>query len=444
MILKRKVDNYLKKWKENPNHLPLIISGARQIGKTTSIRKFGRENYNSFIEINFASEPKYKRIFENGYSTMEIIKQISYMNPNVKFIEGSTLIFFDEVQEFMDSTTSLKFFAEDGRFDVICSGSLLGINYKCVSSVSVGYKMDFEMKSLDFEEFLWARGYSDEFVNEILDYIISLKPIPEFLYDVLEGLFTDYIVVGGMPNVVKNFIVNQNFEGVLQMQKQLLTDYEHDISKYADGLDSARIKNVYRHIAPQLGKENKKFQITQIGHGARFRDYRGCNEWLYDAGIVNICYCIHNLTLPLKGNIESTNFKIYFADSSLLIASLDKQSQRDLRIDKNFGVYKGALYENLVAEALVKQGYELYFYKNSASTIEIDFLIRYYDYIVPIEVKAGRERAVSLNTVLSKYENMKFGIKFAHRNIGYTNNVITLPYFTVFLLEKFLEKVDLK
>ena len=443
MILRRKVDNYLKKWKENPNRLPLIIRGARQIGKTTSIRKFAKETYNSFIEINFITEPKYRRIFENGYSVVEIIKQISYMNPNVKFIEGSTLIFFDEVQEFMDATTCLKFFAEDGRFDVICSGSLLGINYKCVSSVSVGYKTDYEMKSLDFEEFLWAKGYDEGFVSDILNNIISLNPIPNLLYDVLERLFIDYIVVGGMPNVVKNYIINQNFEGVLQMQKQLLTDYEHDISKYAEGLDSARIKNVYRHIAPQLGKENKKFQITQIGHGARFRDYRGCNEWLSDAGIVNICYCLHSLTLPLKGNVESNTFKMYFADSSLLIASLDDQSQKDLRINRNFGVYKGALYENFIAEALVKQGYELCFYRNSASTIEIDFLIRYHDYIIPIEVKAGRDRAISLNTVLSKYENMKFGIKFAHRNIGLVNNIITLPYFTVFLLEKILDNIDI-
>ena len=291
MYLKRKIDQYLQEWKAGENRKPLIVKGARQIGKTESIREFAKANYSSFIEINFVEEPKYKTIIEEGYAAVDIIKNISRIDPDKKFIPQDTLILFDELQEFPEIATSLKFFCQDGRFDVICSGSLLGISYQRIESNSVGYKNDYLMYSMDFEEFLWAKGYSDEVIDEMLDHMIKGTPFPEGQLNVYQNLFLDYCILGGLPGVVKEYIQTDTIEGTLQIQRQLLADYEEDIRKYAEGVDQTRILNVFNHIPIQLAKDNKKFQISKVAKGARFKDYRGCIEWLKDAGLVNICYC---------------------------------------------------------------------------------------------------------------------------------------------------------
>lgn len=440
-MLKRKIDTFLTEWKERPDHNPLIIKGARQTGKTTSIRHFARNHYAHFFEINFTEMPKYKQIFEDGYDPDSIIRNITIMNPEAVFVPGETLLFFDEIQDYMEATVSLKFFSLDGRYDVICSGSSLGIHYKEVSSVSVGYKEDYDMYSLDFEEFLWACGYPDSFIESLLKNINSLKPFSSLLLEQMNQRFMDYILTGGMPAVVEKFVENKNFSGILSMQKQIFKDYDDDIGKYTEGLDTARIRNVYRHIAPQLGKENHKFQITKLGHGARASQYEGTQEWLSDAGVVNICYSSPNLSLPLKGNEDSSNYRIYFADTSLLLACLDEESQEDLRVNKNLGVYRGAMYENFAAEALTKQGYDLFFYRSEDARTELDFLIRIKDRIVPIEVKAGKTKARSLNAVISdkNIPLITYGFKYSSNNIGVSDYVITVPYFTLFLLKRALQ-----
>lgn len=440
-MLKRKIDQFLTDWKRNPNHKPLIIKGARQTGKTTSIRFFARNHYQSVIEINFAEEPKYKQIFEDGYDPDSVIRNITILNPDALFIPGKTLIFFDEIQEYMEATVSLKFFSQDGRYDVICSGSSLGIHYKEVSSVSVGFKEDYDMYSMDFEEFLWACGYDESLTERILQNLLNLKPFSSLMMDQMNQRFMDYILTGGMPEIVERFAENHNFSGILKMQKQIFRDYDDDIGKYTEGLETARIRNVYRHIAPQLGKENHKFQITRLGHGARASQYEGTQEWLSDAGVVNICYCSQDLTLPLKGNEDPSNYRIYFADTSLLLASMDEESQEDLRVNKNLGVYRGAMYENLAAEALTKQGYDLFFYRSKDARTELDFLIRVQDQIVPIEVKAGKTKARSLNAVIAdeKIPAITWGFKFSTGNIGAAGHVITLPFFTLFLLKRALQ-----
>ena len=252
MYLKRKIDDFLMKWKENPNRLPLIVKGSRQIGKTESIRHFAMAaGYESFIEINFVSEAKYKRIIDDGYSASSIVKNISFLDPSKKFIDGKTLIFFDEITEFPEIATSLKFFKEDGRFDVICSGSLLGVSYKRIESNSVGYKYDYEMLSMDFEEFLWAKGYQEDLVNDMLMHMRDLKPFSSLDMSVLQSLFLDYSVLGGMPIVVRNYIEKGSFEGSLDLQRQLIADYREDIRKYASGLDQTRILNVFNSIPSQ-------------------------------------------------------------------------------------------------------------------------------------------------------------------------------------------------
>ena len=440
MYLKRKVDTFLIAWKADPERKPLIIKGSRQVGKTESINHFAAGNYESVIEINFVRDEKYKGIIADGYEAAAIIKNISLIDPSKKFIPGKTLIFFDEITEFPEIATSLKFFCIDGRFDVICSGSMLGVNYRKIESNSVGYKKDYNMYSLDFEEFLWAKGYSEDTVSDMLSHMKELKPFNELEMSVFHSLFLDYNILGGMPAVVAEYIQKKTFEGSLDTQKQLIADYKEDIRKYASGIDQTRIINVFNRIAPQLARENKKFQISKVASGARFRDYRGCAEWLADAGMVNICYCMEFPELPLGGNYDPDVFKLYFSDTGLLVSLLDDESQVDLRANKNLGVYKGALYENMVGEALVKQGYKLFYYRSDDSTMETDFFIRSMSSLIPIEVKAKTGRVKSMNKLIDsdKYSDVRYGFKLSHNNIGHENHIYTFPYFCAFLLKRFM------
>ena len=300
------------------------------------------------------------------------------------------------------------------------------------------------MYSMDFEEFLWAKGYDDTFRKVLCEHMISCKPLNDAVFSTAKRLFLDYCVLGGMPEVVCNYIEKGTFEGSLELQHQLIDDYKEDIRKYADGVDQTRILNVFNRIVPQLAQKNKKFQISKVASGARFKDYRGCIEWLNDAGIVNICYCLSFPELPLKGNYNNDIFKLYFADSGLLVSMLDDEAQDDLRANKNLGVYKGALYENIVGEALVKSGGQLYYYKRSDSTLEQDFFLRTADSLVPVEVKSANGRAKSLKTLIQSehYGDIKFGIKLIDGNIGYSDKVFTFPYFCSFLLKEILPKLD--
>lgn len=444
-LLKRKIDAYLVAWKSNPDRKPLIVKGARQIGKTRSIEQFVKHNYKSVIQINFVEQKKYKAIFDDGFEVDTILKNISLLNPEFKFIPGETAFFFDELQACPNCATSLKFFKLDGRFDVICSGSLMGINYKEIESNSVGYKEDYEMHSMDFEEFLWAKGYSDELVEDLYQHMLDIRPLSTLQMDTLFALFRDYVTIGGMPEVVNTYIKNKNFSGTFAIQQQLLKDYEEDITKYVEGLDKAKVKAVYNHISAFLAKENKRFQITKIGRNARNRDYIGCVEWLADAGVVNICYCMNHPELPLKGNYDPKMYKVYYKDTGLLIASLDEEAQEDLRANKNLGTYKGAIYENIVADMLVKQGYPLYYYSNDRPPIEMDFFVRDTDSLIPIEVKANDGATASLNNLLKedKYPDIKYGIKLGYKNIGYNGKFYTFPYFLTFLLKRFLAEVQM-
>lgn len=440
-LLERKIDAYLSAWKNNPNRKPLIIKGARQIGKTMSIRAFGLANYKSVIEINFVLQKKFRTIFENGYEVDSIIKNISLLEPSWHFVPGETLIFFDELQKCPDCATSLKSFCQDRRYDVICSGSLMGIYYEEIESNAVGFKEDYEMYSMDFEEFLWAKGYSREQVEDLYRHMVDLVPFSQLEMDTMMSIFRDYMTIGGMPEVVQKYIDNGNFEGTLPLQRQLLKDYEEDITKYASHTDKAKVLAVYNHISAFLAKENKKYQITKIAKGARNREYIGAVDWLKQAGVINVCYCLNNVELPLKGNYAPENYKLYYHDTGLLIASLDEEAQEDLRTNKNFGTYKGAVYENIVGEMLRKSGYEqLYFYKHENPAIEMDFFVRDAQSLVPVEVKSKDGATASLNNLIKweSYPDVKFGVKFGYKNIGWNGMFYTFPYFLAFLLKRFL------
>lgn len=438
--LRRKVDKILENWKKTDNRYPLIIKGARQIGKTEAIEHFAKNHYKSIIEINFVLQKQYKTIFDDGFDVDTIIRNISLINPEFQFIENETLFFFDEIQDCINCATSLKSFQIDGRYDVICSGSLMGINYQEIESNSVGYKQDYEMYSLDFEEYLWAKGYKDEQIESFYKKMLNIQPLSTLEYNILLDNFREYMVLGGMPKVVFTFVTQKNYSGTLQLQKQLLLDYEEDITKYAGGLNKGRILDIYRKIPIFLGSDNKKFKISKIKKNARNRDYVGVVDWLSNAGIVNVCYCMGLPELPLKGNYNPDNYKLYFGDTGLLIGSLDEEVQEDLRYNKNFNTYKGAIYENIISEILVKQGYKLYFYKNEKSTIEMDFMIQDRNSLIPVEVKANDQATTSLNKLIKdqKYSDIHYGIKFANKNIGFNDYFYTFPYFLAFFLKRFL------
>lgn len=437
----RKIDQFLMDWKNRLDHKPLIIKGARQIGKTDAVRYFAKHNYENIIEINFALQKQYHTIFDDGFEVDTILKNISLINPTVQFIPNKTLIFFDELQDCINAATALKSFNEDGRFDVICSGSMMGINYNQIESNSVGNKEDYNMYSLDFEEFLWAKGYQPEQIDDLYAHMLNLEPFSETELNVMFNNFTDYMVVGGMPEIVWSFVQNKNFEGILEKQKQILLDYEEDITKYASGLEQTKILNVYHKIPVFLGNDNKKFQVSKLESNARSRDYIGVVDWLERAGVINVSYCLANPSLPLKGNYNPDNYRVYFSDTGLLIGSLDEEAQEDLRSNRNFNTYKGAIYENIVADALVKEGYKLYFYKNEKSTIEMDFIVRDKNSLVPVEVKATNGTTASLNNMIKNdsFADTNYGIKLAMKNIGFNGKIYTFPYFLAFLLKRFLK-----
>ena len=441
MYLKRKIDSFLKQWKEDKNHYPLIVKGARQVGKTESILHFAKENYSNVVYINFALEKKYINILDDGYDVDSIIKNITFVNNSIAFKEKETIIIFDEIQEYPDIATTLKPFKIDGRFDVICSGSMLGINYNKIHSNSVGYKTDYEMYSMDFEEFLWAKGYKQEYIDNILIHMEQLKPFSDIQLNVYKNLFLDYCVLGGMPAVVKNYISSNSFSNTLNIQRQIMLDYEEDVRKYAIGLDKTKILSVYRSVPSQLAKENKKFQFNKIEKNARSREYSGCIDWLIDARVIMQCNCLLYPELPLKGNIDESKYKLYYPDTGLLVANLDEEAQEDLRMNKNLGVYKGALYENFVAEAFLKQGLGLFYYKKENSSLEEDFFARTKDSLVPIEVKSNSNKSKSLSSLINNENSydIHFGIKLGNFNIGFANNIFTFPYFCSFFIKDFLK-----
>ena len=300
------------------------------------------------------------------------------------------------------------------------------------------------MYSMDFEEFLWAKGYSQQRIDDILRHMTEWQPFGETEMNTYKALLLDYCVLGGMPDVVQSYLETGVFSGSVDTQKQICMDYEEDVRKYAEGLDQTKIISVYRSIPSQLAKENKKFQLSKIDKKARSREYTGCVEWLIDAGVVTECKCLGYPELPLKGNVEEGKYKLYYPDTGLLISMLDDEAQEDLRVNKNLGVYKGALYENFVAEAFVKQGLQLFYYRKENPSLEEDFFVRSKSELIPVEVKSNRDKSKSLNALIKneKYSDIKQGIKLGDFNVGVANNIFTFPYFCAFKIKDFVKTLD--
>lgn len=431
-MLRRKITDELIKWKNNEDKMCLVVKGARQVGKTFIIDKFARENYEHYTYINFDENPAYGAIFDGDADVETLIKQISLRVPGAELIPGKTLIFLDEIQNCPRARTALKFFAIDKRFDVIASGSLLGINYKDVPSYPVGYVEHLEMYSLDFEEFLWANGIGENSIADIKEYFDKREKVPQAMHEKMLELFKEYIVVGGMPRAVNEFVKTHNFANVLRLQKAIIDDYTDDIAKYAEGVEKAKARACFLSIPKHLSKDYKKFRYSLVESHGTARKFGGSLMWLYDAGIINFCYNLALPELPLEGNAKSDVFKVYMRDTGLLMAMLEDGSQEDI-IDGNLGIYKGAIFENIIADIFGKSGKKLYYFEYN-SKIEIDFFIRYKKQATAVEVKsADNTKAKSMMSVMQNY-GVKYGIKLSAKNIGGTDSIDSIPlYMAMFL-----------
>jgi len=440
-MIKRKMYKYLINWKQKKDKSALIIKGARQVGKSYLVREFGRNEYEGYIEINFLKNPLYKNIFKGDLSAEEIFKRLSAYIPNLKIIPFKTLLFLDEIQVCAEARTAVKFLVEDGSVDVISSGSLLGLSYledddKNVTeptSLPVGYEEQITMYSLDFEEFLWAKGYNDDAIAYLKDFYISNKEVPKELNDKYLELFREFMIVGGMPEVVQTFIDTNNFQEASKIQGKILADYQDDISKHAKGQEKIKVRQCYDSIPKQLAKEYKKFQYSVVEKGKTSKKYGGSIKWLCDSSLVNKCSNVNEAYIPLLAYEMDDQFKLYLNDTGLLLYLYGPETKLAILNNTLKGNSKGGIYENIISESLLKRGYKLYYYKTQNSSMEIEFVIEKNGEVIPIEVKAGNDSTPSLNSFINKY-HPKVSYKFVNGNVGFLDGKKTLPHYMVMFI----------
>ena len=436
-MLKRKIEKELYNWKMDKGHKPLIVKGLRQSGKSYSVLEFANKNYANVIYINFQTNEDYKKIFENNLDVENLKMQISAYFTDAKFEEGKTIIILDEIQECSRARLALKFFKLDGRYDVIATGSLLGIRglNDDVTSVPVGYEEELKMFPLDFEEFLWAMGINEEIIEELKKCLIEKRKVAEGIHQKMKELLLQYIIVGGMPEAVQKFIETNNLNDVNKIKANILSSYKDDMVKYVDVKDKTKINECFESIPYQLAKENKKFKYNVVKNKATKNDYAGVLEWLENFGIIKRCFNLTRMEKPLGAYVEENKFKVYMADIGLLISMIDENVDKEI-LSGNLNIYKGAIYENLYADFLIKNEKPLYYFTRETS-LEIDFVMNYENEVTLVEVKANTGNAKSLKTVLNdkKRYDIDKALKFGDYNIGYVNNVLTLPLYMGFLVK---------
>lgn len=438
-MLKRKIEQKLIDWKNKENHKPLIIKGCRQCGKTFSVLDFANKNYKNVVYLNFFENSDYASVFAGSLEVDTIVMMISaLLGSNVAFESGNTVLILDEIQECPQARTALKFFRNDGRYDVIGTRSLLGVKGygKEPKSIPVGSETVIDMYPLDFEEFLWANGINDAVIAMLKKCLEEEIPVPEALHSRMKQLLLQYTVVGGMPDAVQTFVDTKQMNEVLQIQRDIVRSYEDDMVKYADKSDKSKIKECFQSIPKQLSKENKKFQYSIVKKGSTASKYAGSLQWIEDAGIIVRCYNLNITELPLDGNAEENIFKVYMADCGLFISMLEDGTQYDILQGNLFG-YKGAIFENLIADVFSKMGRKLYYFHKD-SGLEVDFVIRYKGQATLIEVKAATGNTKSTRTILSHPEKyyVSQAIKLGDYNVGRTDQILTLPLYMAFLLNE--------
>jgi len=439
-MLKRKVYNELVAWKENHDKKCLMIRGARQVGKTYIIREFGNKEYQSYIEINFVKNKSLKEIFNGDLDAPSIYKKMTANMPDIQLIPHNTLIFLDEIQVCGRARTAIKFLAEDNQFDIITSGSLLGLTYgedgdddvEEVESNPTGYEDFITMYSLDFEEFLWAMGIDSERLKILKEYYESDSPVPKVTNQYYENLFREYIVVGGMPEVVEDFTINKDFNSVQKIQDRIITDYGFDIAKHAKGAEKIKVKKCYDSIPKQLAKELKKFQYGIVEKNQTSKKYAGSITWLVDSALVHICNNVYEPYLPLIGNVKEEQFKLYFNDTGLLCSIYGFETKRAILNNTLKGNVKGGIYENIIGESLIKKGYKLYYYKPD-NIHELEFLIEKDGEVLPIEVKAGNAPTPSLNHFIDDFKP-SIAYKLIDGQLGKVDCKKSIPHYMILFL----------
>ena len=446
-MLRRKIESVLTEWKNSELKKPLVIKGIRQCGKTYIVQKFAKENYENVVYMNFILEPDKKLAFTGNIDIDTILLNLSALIPGSRFVKGKTCIILDEIQECREARTALKSFQIDGSFDVIATGSLLGVrgygksDNDVQDSVPVGYETVVEMYPLDFEEFLWANGIDEKVIDTVKSCFEKESVVPDGIHKVMMELLYRYVIVGGLPEVVNTFLETKNIELTYKVQRNILSEYEEDMVKYADDADKSRIRECFESIPRQLAKENKKFQYSVVRKGGRSSQYIGSIQWLEDAGIVKRCYNTQITELPLEGNSINDCFKLYTSDIGLLVAMLDYGTQADI-LKGNLLGYKGAIFENLMADFLCKSGQKLYYFQKD-SGLELDFLVRYQGECVALEVKAKSGKAKSLRTVLNNKNiyHINNAIKLGRYNVGREKEVFTIPLYMGFLVKDNLANI---
>ena len=442
-MFRRKIEQVLLDWKKNKDKMPIVIKGCRQCGKTFSVLDFARKNYGNVVYLDFFLNPQYKSIFDDSLEIDNILVNISTLLPNVRIVPGDTCFVFDEIQDCPRARTSLKFFKIDGRFDVICTGSLLGVSgYRSqdpdddrFAPVPVGYEKIVEMYPMDFEEWLWTNGIQEAVFRKLEDCLSSLVPVPEVIHRRMTQLLQQYVIVGGMPRAVTTFMETHNIQEVVSVQNAIIEGYKTDMLKYAPQPDKPRIRECFESIPKQLSRENKKFAYAQVRANGRGRDYQGSLQWIEDAGIIRKCYNLEIPELPLDGNAISEQFKVYMADTGLFISMLERETAHDILNGNLFG-YKGAIFENLIADIFGKMGRKLYYYRKD-SGLEVDFVMRYDGECTLVEVKASSGNVKSTKTILAHPEkyHVSRAIKLGNFNIGTSDQITTLPLYMAFLLK---------
>lgn len=435
-MLKRKVDQMLLKWRNSPKRKSLIVSGAPKSGKTFAIRTFGQKYYDEMIEINFKETPSARDIFSGDLDPDTLVTALRFRFPDQKIIPEKTLIFLDEIQECPEAITSLKFWTDDHRYDVIASGSLLGIDYNRPSSYPVGYTDYLSVYGLDFEEFLWASGISEEMIHSLYQMFRKRSQIPVSVNTTMMNLFRQYIAIGGMPEVVQNYVDHHDYRSVDRIQRELLQGYLYDIAHYASAEEKVKAEKCYLSLSKQLlDKENHKFQYKEIEHGARAQKYYSSIEWLLKADIVQLCRLVSHVQYDLDDYARDDFFRAYTTDLSLLIAMKDFGLKQHITENTLSGTTKGGIYECAIADILYKKGYPLWFYKNEKKNREIDFLIQKDGKIIPIEAKSGHTRATSLNQFMKENTGIPVAYKLIDGNAGDQNDrIFTMPLYMVMFL----------
>ncbi len=440
-MLKRKIDNILTEWKNTDDKNPIIIKGCRQCGKTYSVKNFAQNNYENVVYINFLENSEYATAFSKSLKVDNIIMNLTAAieDIDVQFVPYKTCIIFDEIQDCPEARTALKFFKIDGRFDIIATGSLLGVKGygKQPKSIPVGYETIVEMFPLDFEEFLWANGINDLIINELKRCLSEITPVSDTIHNRMTQLLRQYIIVGGMPDAVNIFVQTKHLNNVIAKQREIVDGYIDDMTKYAPQYDKSRIRECFLSIPKQLAKENKKFQYSVISKGAKSSQYSGSLQWIEDAGIIKRCYNLSITELPLDGNAIPDIFKVYMVDTGLFVSMLEKGTQNDI-LNGNLLGYKGAIFENIIADIFTKMGRKLYYYHKD-SGLEVDFVTRYKSECTLIEVKATDGNIKSTKTILQHPEkyHVNSAIKLADLNIGKKDQVLTLPLYMAFLLTEY-------